>query len=122
MNFIFHSIWITVAILVIGYIFLQVMGRKTVTQMTNFDLFVVIVLGITITEPITSKSLRVSVYYALVIAIVFLILSSLARNKTIKNVIRTSSVVLIRNGEIDNQDLRIMKLTVDELLALLRQK
>lgn len=122
MDFPSHFIWLPFGILVIGYILLQVMGRKSVTQMTGFDLFAVIVLGITMTEPMVSKSIGYSVYYALIIAIVFFLLSFIVRNKAFKQLVTDIPVVVVRNGEIDEQGLRKIKLTANELLVQLRQK
>jgi len=120
---IFQYLWAPVVILLVGYILLQITGKKFLAQMTSFDLLIIFVLGTIIAEPIVSHRLDVAAYFAVIIAIVYIAFSILVlNNNKFKNMLKTTPTVLIRNGDIEEQGLRKVKLTINELLAHLRQK
>src|SRR5699024_11726704 len=75
MGFLFQYIWTPIAVFVVGYLLLRIMGKKAVAEMSSFDLLVTIVLGTTITEPIVTKRLGVASYFAIAIAVVYLLFS-----------------------------------------------
>lgn len=74
--------------------------------MTSFNLLVTLILGTTITEPIVTKKLGKASYFAIAIAFVYIIFSFLSLNNNFKRLITTSSTVLVRNGDIDEKELK----------------
>ncbi|EGK12591.1 hypothetical protein HMPREF9374_1413 [Desmospora sp. 8437] len=122
MEFIFQFIWTPIAVFLVGYILLRVMGKKAVAKMTSFDLIVVLILGTTITEPIVTKRLGLASYYSVVIALVYLVISKLSLDNRFKKYLATSPTVIVRNGDIDEKGLRKVGISVENLLGLLREK
>ncbi|MBM7646803.1 uncharacterized membrane protein YcaP (DUF421 family) [Scopulibacillus daqui] len=122
LNFAFRYIWTPIAVFVLGYILLRLMGKKAVSEMTGFELLSVLILGTAITEPIVTKRLGVASYYSIAIAVLYLIFSRLSLYNPLKRILNPSPTVLIRHGKIDEKGLKKEKLTVEDLLANLRIK
>lgn len=122
MDLLLNYVLTPIAVFLIGYILLRIMGKKAVSQMSSFDLLVVLVLGIIISEPIVTKRLGIASYYAIAITVVYFAFSLLAIKGKFKTILTGSPTVLIRNGDIDEKGLRKVRISVDELLGELRQK
>lgn len=122
MSLLFQYVWAPIAVFIVGYILLRIMGKKAVAEMSSFDLLVTIVLGTTITEPIVTKRLGVASYFAIVITIVYLVFSFLSLSNKFKRIITSSPTVLLRNGDIDERGLRKVRLNIDEFIGTLRVK
>lgn len=122
MGLLFHYVLTPIAVFVVGYILLRIMGKKAVSQMSSFDLLVVLVLGTIISEPVVTKRLGIASYYALAITIVYLAFSFASTKGKFKKVLTGSPSVLVRNGDIDEKGLRKVRMSVEELLGELRQK
>lgn len=120
MSYIFQFFWTPLAVFVVGYSLLRLMGKRAVSEMSSFDLLVIIVLGTTITEPIVTKRLSVAAYYSVVISIVYFIFSSLTLFNKLKTPLTASPTVLVRSGDIDEKGLKKTRLTINELLGELR--
>lgn len=122
MSFLFHYVWTPFAVFLVGYVLLRVMGKKAVSQMSSFDLLVTLILSTTITEPIVTKRLGVATYFSIAIALIYLFFSSLSLKRKFKKILTSSPTVLVRNGDIDEQGLKQVKLNTDQLLGELRVK
>ncbi|MGM8214922.1 DUF421 domain-containing protein [Bacillaceae bacterium W0354] len=122
MDIVYHFILTPLAVFVVGYILLRIMGKKAVAEMSSFDLLVILILGTVISEPIVTKRLEIALYYAIIISIIYLIFSYLSINNKFKKVLTSSPTVLVRNGDIDERGLRKVKLNTEELLGELRVK
>ncbi|MFC7395286.1 DUF421 domain-containing protein [Scopulibacillus cellulosilyticus] len=120
LDFLFRYIWTPIAVFVLGYILLRLMGKKAVSEMTGFELLSVLILGTAITEPIVTKRLGIASYYSVAIAVLYLIFTRLGLVNRLKGILSPSPTVLIRGGEIDEKGLKKEKLTVQELLENLR--
>lgn len=109
-------------IIISAYIVLRLYGKKAVAQMSGFDLIIVIMLGTIISGPLVVKQLGTTLWYITVISSVYIGYSYLALNNKLRWVAHPSPSVLIRNGDIDENELRRNRLTVDELIQNLRSK
>ncbi len=105
-----------------AYIILRLFGKKAVAQMSGFDLIIVIMLGTVISGPLIVKQMGTTLWYAIVISAVYIVYSYLALNNKLRWFAHPSPSVLIRDGDIDENELRRNKLTVDELIQNLRAK
>ncbi len=123
MSFLFHFVWTPIAVFLVGYVLLRIMGKKkAVAEMSSFDLLVTLILSTTITEPIVTKRLGVATYFAVAIALIYLFFSSLSLKSKFKRILTGSPIVLVRNGDIDERGLKQAKLNTDQLLGELRVK
>ncbi|MCP3763906.1 DUF421 domain-containing protein [Domibacillus sp. A3M-37] len=119
---IIEYIWTPLYVVALGYALTRLSGKKSVAQMHSYDLIFVITLGTAISEPIASKNNWLAGGYSLAIVIIYLLLSKLVLINFFKNTLTSTPTVLIRNGDIDEQGLKQIKMTVEELLGELRIK
>lgn len=122
MHVLLQFVWTPIAVFLVGYILLRWMGKKAVAEMNSFDLLVTMVLATAIAEPVVTKRLYVASYYAFAITVVYMILSSLTMKNKLKRVLISKPTILVKDGDIKEEGLRREKLTVNELLAVLRVK
>ncbi len=106
----------------LGFLLVKFAGKRSVAQMTAFDLMFIQIMGTAITEPIVSKNNWSAAWYSFAIALLYIILSRLALVNKLKYWISHSPTVLIRGGDIDEKGLGRVRLTVDELQGILRTK
>jgi uncharacterized membrane protein YcaP (DUF421 family) len=119
-TFLNDYLWTPFMVFSLGYLLVKMAGKRSVAQMTAFDLMFIQIIGTAITEPIVSKSNWVAAWYSFAIALFYITLSRIALVNKFKHWITHSPTVLIRNGDIDEQGLIKVRITVDELLGILR--
>lgn len=122
MQILFQYVWTPIAVFLVGYFLLRWMGKKAVAEMNSFDLLVTLILATTIAEPIATKRLGVASYYALALAIVYILFSNITLKNRFKKILTSKPTVLVKEGNINKKGLRKVRMTVNELLAELRVK
>lgn len=109
-------------VFITGYILVRISGKHAVSQMTSFDLMFILIVGTTIAEPIVSKNNWIAAWYSLLLTLLYLGLSRLALVNKLKPLITASPDVLIRGGDIDEDGLKRVRITVEEIQGILRTK
>jgi uncharacterized membrane protein YcaP (DUF421 family) len=114
---------------IIAYLILmtavRAMGRKTISQMTFFNFGIAVTMGsVTANLALGPKA---TPYTAAAVLIVLALLSILTAYVHIKNskankIINSEPVVVIDNGRIVDRNLSRIRMTLNELSALLREK
>lgn len=122
MAFIIDYFWTPFMVFLFGYLLVKMSGKRSVAQMTSFDLIFIMIIGTSISEPIVSKNNWVSLWYSFAIALLYVVLSRLALVNKLKHWVTPSPTVLIRGGDIDEKGLKKVKITVEELQGILRTK
>ncbi|PFP30868.1 hypothetical protein COJ96_02580 [Bacillus sp. AFS073361] len=122
MTFLNDYLWTPFMVFSLGFLLVKFAGKRSVAQMTAFDLMFIQIMGTAITEPIVSKNNWSAAWYSFSIALLYIILSRLALVNKLKYWISHSPTVLIRKGDIDEHGLARVRLTVDELQGILRTK
>ncbi|WP_240468546.1 DUF421 domain-containing protein [Gracilibacillus sp. YIM 98692] len=118
-----NVIWKAMLMVFIGFLFLRFVGRKSVSQMTIATTVVLISVGSIIIQPVVNQSVWNTVI-ATGVFIAFLIVTEYLTMKfnVLEKLITGKSKVVIKNGEIDINTLKKMRLTSDKLEMHLRQK
>lgn len=101
------------------------MGRKAVSQMTFFDFVVAITLGsVTATIAISSPTSVYSPTTALIVLALLTVLVDFIHIKSIRfrKLVESEPVVLIANGLIINQNMKRVRVSIQDLTTLLREK
>lgn len=109
-------------IFIFGFLFLRFTGKKAVSQMHTFDLLYIIVIGNTISQPLQKDGVWEALLYTSIFVLLYKILMAISLNNKLRWIMYESPTVLIRNGDIDRNGLKKVRLPVDELLAQLRVK
>ncbi len=106
-------------------IVLRAAGRKELSQMTSFELVMLIVLGDLIQQGVTGNDLSVTGAGLAVGTFVLLTLASSYLSfkfGPVRTVMESTPVILIRNGKVIEEVLRIERLTMDELKEVAREQ
>lgn len=122
MKFSIDYLWTPIVMFLLGYILVKLSGKKSVAQMNSFDLIIIMIVGTTVSEPIVSKNNWIASWYSLAVILCYIALSRLAIVNKFKALLITSPTVLIRNGKVDKQGLKKVRMSVEILLGILRVK
>ena len=101
---------------------LRIMGKRAVSELSTFDLAIVVLLGNALTEPISNKGLIPSLILAFVLVGAHLLLDLLSYNNRIRQYIIGDTLELIRHGPINEKNLKKARMTITQLLGELRVK
>lgn len=103
-----------------SYLFLRFTGKKAVSQMHSFDMLFILIIGNVVSQPLQKDNVWMAIVYTVMIVILYKIFMWMSMNNKLRWVLYESPTVLIRNGDIDRDGLKKVRLPVDELLAQLR--
>ena len=109
-------------ILVAGYIYLRVTGKKAVAQMHTFDLLYILVLTNMISSQVEFNKIGKALTYAGIIVILYKLFVRLSLHNKLRWIFYESPTVLIRNGDINRDGLKKVRMPMNELLSHLREK
>ncbi|MFC3041182.1 DUF421 domain-containing protein [Virgibacillus xinjiangensis] len=119
----FDLIWKAVVIIVGGTFLLRFAGRKSISQMTLAQTVIMIGIGSLLIQPIAGESVWLTLGVGLVLVLSLIALEFIQiKGDFFESLITGKSKVLIENGQIQQKNLRKVRLTVDQLEMNLRQK
>ncbi|WP_106498295.1 DUF421 domain-containing protein [Lentibacillus sp. Marseille-P4043] len=116
-------IWKAVLIVIVGTFLLRIGGRKSISQMTLPQTVIMIAIGSLLIQPVSGKNIWVTfaVGGILVLTLIGFEYAQLKFDGAEKLVTGNAKVV-INNGTLNENNLRKLRLTVDQLEIKLRQK
>lgn len=100
------------------------MGKRTLAQLSPFDLLYVIIMGAAIAIPLEDEKIKLScgIIPVLVLTVLNYILSVvITKNRKIENLLQGPSTVLVRDGDVVVENLKKERITMADLLLLLRE-
>lgn len=112
-------------ILIIYFLILiifRVMGKRILSQLTNFDLAVLLILSTVAAGPLTTSDIAYTSYGVLLLALLHIMVLSFSRNQRIRDMIFGTPKILIQRGKISEDALRAAKLSMLDLMNELRQQ
>ncbi|WP_235848485.1 DUF421 domain-containing protein [Litchfieldia alkalitelluris] len=119
-----YNIILKAAVMVIvGFLFLRFVGRKSVSQLTIATTVVLISVGSIIIQPVADHGI-VNTITGSAVFILFLVVIEFLTMKfnTLEKLITGKSKVVIENGQLKTSTLKKMRLTVDKLEMQIRQQ
>jgi uncharacterized membrane protein YcaP (DUF421 family) len=116
-------IWKSLLLIISGILLLRISGRKSISQMTLAQTVVMISIGTIIVQPIVEKS----VFRAIAAAAIFVAANIILEYVELKfnmfeKFITGKSKIVIENGKLDIQNLKKLRLTVDQLEMRMRNQ
>lgn len=116
-------IWKAVIIIVGGTFLLRIAGRKSISQMTLAQTAIMIGIGSLLIQPVAGESIWVTLGVGGVLVLTLIVMEYLQiKVDFFENLITGKSKIVIKNGIIDEKNLRKLRMTVDQLEMNLRQK
>lgn len=110
------------SLFVLGILLFRVLGKKALAEMTGLEIFTLLSINEIITGPYMTENRFKAFYFSVLFTLIYLLLIWMKRKKRFHNWFVTSPTVLIRGGDIVEEGLRKTRLSVSELLAMLRSK
>lgn len=116
-------IWKAFVLIIAGILLLRVAGRKSISQMTLAQTIVMISIGTIIVQPIVEKSVLKAIVGAGIFVASIIILEFLElKFNFFEKFITGKSKIVIENGSLNIQNLKKLRLTVDQLEMRLRNQ
>lgn len=114
-------IWKTVLIVVVGTILLRIAGRKSIAQMTVSQTIIMIAIGTLLIQPVAGENIWFTFGTAgiLVLSLIGLEYVQL-KSDTLETLLSGKSVILMENGQLNVENLKRYRITVDQLEMQLR--
>jgi len=115
-------IWEAILIFIVGTLILRIGGRKSISQMTISQTIVMIGLGSLLIQPVSGKGLFVTFAVASLLTIMMIITEYLEiKVDTLETFFSGKAVAVINNGQLNINNLRKLRLSIDRLETRMRQ-
>lgn len=118
----FEHVLTPIIIFGIFWLSLRIMGKRAVSELSTFDLAIVVLLGNALTEPLSNKGIFPSLMLAVVLVASHLFLNFLSYNNRLRRNIIGDTLSLIKHGKINEKNLTKARMTIPQLLGELRVK
>ncbi|MCQ6274981.1 DUF421 domain-containing protein [Bacillus sp. V3B] len=119
---------ITIELLIGFFVLLastKLLGKTQISQLTPFDFISAIVLGELVGNAIYDSDVKIlSILYAVILwtILIYCILLITQKFRKTRKILEGRPSIVIRNGHIDKQQLKVNKLDINELQQMLRQE
>lgn len=120
-----QEIYKSIILFSVSLVLIRLMGKRTIAQLSPFDMIVIIIMGASIAIPLEDDKLHLShgITPVLIISILNYLLSvAIASNRKVENLFQGSSTVMVRNGKAILKNMKRERVTMADLLMLLRDK
>lgn len=115
-------IWKAIVIVLAGTVLLRIAGRKTISQMTLAETVLMIAIGTLLIQPVAGKDLWTTIVVGGVLVGTLLLMELIQlKSDNFEKVITGKAKVIIDDGNLNEKNLRKLRLTVDQLEMMLRQ-
>lgn len=118
----FTLIWQTILIFVVGTFILRISGRRSISQMTIPQTVIMIAIGTLLIQPVTGRGLWPTFGIAAVLVLSLLLTEYIQlKFDGAESVITGKAIPVIEKGDLNEKNLRKLRLSVDKLEERLRQ-
>jgi uncharacterized membrane protein YcaP (DUF421 family) len=121
----FHLLFRTLILFVLCLVAIRLMGKRTIAQLSPFDLLSIIIIGSAVAVPMEDE--KVPFVHGLIpifaITLVnYLLQLLILRNRKVENFLQGTPSVLVKDGEIILKNLKKERMSLADLSILLREK
>ncbi|MDD4569057.1 MAG: DUF421 domain-containing protein [Tepidanaerobacteraceae bacterium] len=109
----------------VSLVIVRLMGKRTLAQLSPFDLIFMIIMGSAIAIPLEDHDIRIThgIYPVIITSLLnYMMAILITKNRKIENFLQGTSRVLVRNGEVIVGNLKKERITMADLLILLREE
>ncbi|MEB1807791.1 MAG: DUF421 domain-containing protein [Bacillaceae bacterium] len=115
-------IWKSVLLVMTGFLFLRISGRKSIAQMTITTTIVMISIGAIIVQPIIEDSVsKTIISIGIFIGVLILIEFLQVKYNALEKLFTGKAISVIENGKVNLENLKKIRLTMDKLEMQIRQ-
>lgn len=118
----FHWIWKGILIVIVGTLILRFAGRKSISQLTVSQTVIMISIGTLMIQPVSNRNIFITFLIALLLVLVLIALEYIqTKNDKFEGILTGKAILVIENGVVLVDNLKKLRLTVDQLEVRLRQ-
>jgi len=119
----FNLIWKAVLMVVGGTFLLQIAGRKSISQMTLSQVVIMIGIGSLLIQPVADENIWVTLLMGLMLVLTLILMEYLQiKFDPFEKLVTGKSKILIKDGVLQEKNLKKLRMTVDQLEMNLRQQ
>ncbi len=118
----FDWIWNSILVVVGGTLLLRLAGRKSISQMTLAQVVIMIGIGSLLIEPVSGDSIWTTLAVGLILVLTLIVMEyAQVKSDKFERFITGQSKIIIEDGVLNEENLRKLRFTVDQLEMKLRQ-
>lgn len=118
-----HFIWKSIVIVVGGVFILRLAGRKSISQLTVAQTVMMIAVGSLIIQPVSERNIWITMVITFLMVLTLLFIEYIVlKYDALETLIYGKSLMVVENGQINESNLKKLRLTVDMLEVRLRQQ
>ncbi len=106
----------------IGIAIMRILGKSTIVQMTPYDLLAIIIIGTVVSEPLISTEFVPTLISLGILTVLHIVFARLTLTSIGKKLFLGEPTLLIKNGQIVEDNLEKTTISVAQLLSILRSK
>lgn len=118
-----HFIWKSVVIVIGGVLILRLAGRKSISQLTVAQTVMMIAVGSLIIQPVSERNIWITMVITFLMVITLMFIEYIVlKYDALETLIYGKSLMVVENGQLNVDNLKKLRLTVDMLEVRLRQQ
>ncbi|WP_100406912.1 DUF421 domain-containing protein [Bacillus solitudinis] len=118
-----HFIWKAVVIVIGGVLILRLAGRKSISQLTVAQTVMMVAVGSLIIQPVGDRNIWVTLLITLLLVLTLIFIEYIVlKFDKLERFFYSKSIIVVENGQINERNLKKLRLTVDMLEVRLRQQ
>ncbi|WP_070120048.1 DUF421 domain-containing protein [Bacillus marinisedimentorum] len=119
----FHFIWKAIVVVVGGVLILRLAGRKSISQLTVAQTVMMIAVGSLIIQPVGDRNIWITMVITFLMVLTLISIEYVVlRSNALESFIYGKSLIVVENGQINESNLKKLRLTVDMLEVRMRQQ
>ncbi|MDZ5471500.1 DUF421 domain-containing protein [Bacillus sp. 31A1R] len=116
-----NFIWKAIVIVFGGVLVLRVAGRKSISQLTVAQTVMMVAVGSLIIQPVNHRNIWVTLLITFIMVLTLIIIEFLAlKFDKLESFFYSKSIMIIENGQMNEKNMKKLRLTVDMLEVRLR--
>ncbi len=116
-------IWKAILIILVGTFILRIAGRKSISQMTLSQTVIMIAIGSLLIQPVSGKNIWVTFGVGGVLVLTLVVMEFLqVKVDFFEKYLTGRSVSIIKDGRLQEKEMKKLRLTVDQLEMKCRQQ
>ncbi|WP_164908545.1 DUF421 domain-containing protein [Halobacillus litoralis] len=119
----FHFLWKASVVVIGGVLILRLAGRKSISQLTVAQTVMMIAVGSLIIQPVGDRNIWITMVITFLMVITLLFIEYIAlKYNALETFIYGKSLLVVENGQVNENNLKKLRLTVDMLEVRMRQQ
>jgi uncharacterized membrane protein YcaP (DUF421 family) len=118
-----HFIWKAIVIVIGGILILRLAGRKSISQLTVAQTVMMIAVGSLIIQPVGNRNIWITMLITLLLVVTLIFIEYIVmKSDLLESFFYGKSIIVVNNGQINEENLAKLRLTVDMLEVRMRQQ